>query len=405
MLKRTLAALAALAMLFSIGGIASAAISEREPNDTPQQATPLGSDLAATGVFQRNDQDWYKLTLPAPSKVTATVSGFPGDCQVQVLGVRSDGATGLGAASGTISFDAPAGDLYIRVVLQNVASGLCSGSDWCAVQCAPQGPWHVTPEKDGTPPKKVPASYEGKPVQGPISYRLQVTSSATPTVQTQPPGTQPPGTLPPPTQPPPVVTQPPPTQPPTPQRPQGELVKNPGMKGPGNWTIVEWYKPSNGKGEVSFDADGVRFRSQSGNNRIGVLQEVNQDVSGCGHLVLTAIVKADQHTLTGTGYNGREAPIAVFMKYADVNGMVHDLLSENPHEARNMFWSGFYYLDPTAPSVAANGTKIGRGGWFTYTADLAGRNPRPRHVYFIGAEGAGWPVRDGKINGLSLQCR
>jgi hypothetical protein len=31
-------------------------------------------------------------------------------------------------------------------------------------------------------------------------------------------------------------------------------------------------------------------------------------------------------------------------------------------------------------------------------------NPKPRFIHYIGAEGAGWASRDGKIGSISLQC-
>jgi hypothetical protein len=372
---------------------AGAGVQEREPNDTAEQATPLGGALSATGLIHMNDQDWYRLSLPAPGTVTARASASAGECQLQVAGFagRTGSLTSLGGANGSVTFNAPAGDVYVRVAVANVAAGVCSGSDWCAIQCTRQGPWYVTPFKDGRQVQRVPATNDGKPVLPPLTYQLAISSTSTPTTTPTRPD-QPPQ---------PPITQPPQDQP----KPQGELVQNPGMRGQAAWTVVEWYKPSSGKGEVSFEADGIRFRSQAGNTRIGVLQEINRDVSGCGSLVLSATIRADQQTLTGTGYNGREAPIAIFMKYTDMSGVVHELLSENPSEPRNMFWNGFYYLDPTPPSISAHGSKIPRGAWQSLNVDLLRSIPKPRTIHFIGAEGAGWPVRDGKIGGLSLQCR
>lgn len=406
MLKRLFLISAVLTALFFIAGNAPAQIiTEREPNDTPQQANLITT--GATGLYHRNDQDWFKLYLPAAGKVTATVSGLPAECQMQVTGLR--GTTGLGSGIGTVTFDAPAGEVFVRLGLNTISSGVCSGSDWCAVQCRRGGPWYITPEKDGTPPKRVPGMYEGQPLRGPISYTLSVSTSGGPTQPpTYPPPTYPPPTKPPITQPP---TYPPPTKPPvtlpptTPSKPQGELIKNGGMQGSANWTIAEWYRPSNGKGEVSFDNNGVRFLSQSGNTHIGILQNVNLDVSGCSQLIFSATVRADQQRLTGTGYNGREAPIAVYVKYTDASGAVHDQLSENPNEPRNMFWNGFYFLDPVAPSIAAHGTKVVKGNWLNYSVDLMTRNPKPKYIHFLGAEGCGWPVREGRAKNLSLQCR
>ena len=184
-----------------------------------------------------------------------------------------------------------------------------------------------------------------------------------------------------------------------------ELISNTTLKNLYGWTIHEWYKPSDGKGEVTSAGDGVRFKSILGNNRIGIMQTINADVSSCSSLVLSATVKADYQTLTGTGWQGREAPVAVFMLYTDINGTVHNQLSENPNDtARRMFWHGFYYADPTPPSLTVFGTKVSKSSWHTYTVDLAALNPRPKFIQFIGAEGAGWAQRDGKIGSMSLKC-
>ncbi|MDI6744679.1 MAG: LCCL domain-containing protein [Thermodesulfovibrionales bacterium] len=184
-----------------------------------------------------------------------------------------------------------------------------------------------------------------------------------------------------------------------------ELINNGALVNLNGWIIHEWYKPSNGKGEVTSVGDGVRFKSILGNNRIGIMQTLNADVSSCSSLVLSAAVKADHQTLTGTGWQGREAPVALFMAYTDINGTVHNQLSENPNDtARRMFWHGFYYADPAPPSLTIFGTKVGKSAWHTYTVDLAALNPRPKFIQFIGAEGAGWPQRDGKIGSMSLKC-
>ena len=93
------------------------------------------------------------------------------------------------------------------------------------------------------------------------------------------------------------------------------------------------------------------------------------------------------------------------MSYTDINGTVHNQLSENPNDtARRMFWHGFYYADPAPPSLTVFGTKVSKSSWHTYTVDLAALNPRPKFIQFIGAEGAGWPQRDGKIGSMSLKC-
>ena len=98
MFKKLLPAFAVLIMLLFGPGSVPAAVTEREPNDTPQQANPITG--GATGLYHRNDQDWFKLTLPAAGKVTATVSEHPSECQMQLTGFRADGNNSLGAGIG-----------------------------------------------------------------------------------------------------------------------------------------------------------------------------------------------------------------------------------------------------------------------------------------------------------------
>lgn len=188
-----------------------------------------------------------------------------------------------------------------------------------------------------------------------------------------------------------------------------ELVKNPELKGAEAWQIQEWYKPAGGKGEVTAGTDGFRFYSTSGNNRIGVMQQLNADVSACSSLVLSATVIANTQTLSGTGHQGREAPVAVFVSYTDVTGVTHNGLPVYPGEAQNnrMYWHGFYYLDPVNDGSATYfGTKVGRSAAYTFETDLMTKlSPKPKFIHFIGAEGAGWPVRDGSIFRLSLKAK
>ena len=65
------------------------ALTEKEPNNTKEQATSLGYGKTATGKLQ-DQYDYYKVTLPATGEVTVTVSGCPAGGQVQV------GTTGFG---------------------------------------------------------------------------------------------------------------------------------------------------------------------------------------------------------------------------------------------------------------------------------------------------------------------
>jgi hypothetical protein len=195
--------------------------------------------------------------------------------------------------------------------------------------------------------------------------------------------------------------------PPPPPPPIKELLTGTNLKGLPNWMIQEWMQPSTRRGEVTEDPDGIRFRSESGNTRMGIMQTINTDVSGAQKLILTAVVKAVEQRLDGTGWQGREAPVAIFVTYTDVNGQVRKGLGSmaNPPEpqADRMFWHGFYYADPTGNSRDWNGTKVNRGGWYTYEVDLMSLNPKPKTIHAVGAEGSGWSTREGKISLLSLK--
>jgi photosystem II stability/assembly factor-like uncharacterized protein len=192
----------------------------------------------------------------------------------------------------------------------------------------------------------------------------------------------------------------------TPTKPSGgEMIKNGDFSGGlGSWTIMEWFKASDGKGEVTAESDGIRFLSKSGNNNIGIMQTLNADVSGCLALNLRATVKADEQALSGTGFNGREAPIAVFARYTDVNGVLHGNLGEDPRDPIRMFWTGFYFMDPTGSSITDFGIKTQKGEWYNYEFDLMKLSPKPKTIDIVGAEGAGWPPRDGKVKSISLTC-
>ena len=90
MSKKIFLTSAALIVLLLFSGNSPAATTEREPNDTPQQATLISDRVS--GVWNVNDQDWFKLNLPRPGKVTATVTRFPR--RLQYPGDRREGING-----------------------------------------------------------------------------------------------------------------------------------------------------------------------------------------------------------------------------------------------------------------------------------------------------------------------
>lgn len=369
--------------------------SEKEPNDIREQANLINLGEIVQGVIQvPGDNDIFKIQLPKEGNIKVRVWGFPDDCPMDIFvtagGLHNRTATWIqrnwkpGQPLELLFNTYVYKEIYLYAGLSHYHMKTCHNGH-CFMRCSPDGPWYLTFEKGE--PKNIPPTYQNRPVKSPITYYLVVTYAD----QTLPPSEPP--------------TKPysePATQPP-PQK--IELIKNGNFSQGSNWEIHDWYNPSQGKGEVFFESDGVKFLSRSGNNRIGILQRIRTDVRQCKSLIISATVRVDQQTLTGTGYNGREAPIAVFMHYTDEKGNVHRYLWENPYDtSQKMFWHGFYYLDPVSPSISVHGTKVQRGVWYNYSYDLMKLNPRPVYVEFVGAEGAGWAVREGKINRLSLTC-
>ena len=188
--------------------------------------------------------------------------------------------------------------------------------------------------------------------------------------------------------------------------PVKELIRNGTLKSLTGWSIQAWMNPTNLRGEVTQEGDGIKFKDTNVNSRQGIMQTLDVDVSSARALILKAVVKADLQTLNGTGWQGREAPVAVMVTYTDVQGVKRVGLGSmaNPVEPQGnrMFWHGFYYVDPTGNSRNWNGTKVGKSVWYTYQMDLMTLNPRPKIIHAVGAEGSGWPSREGKINFISL---
>lgn len=171
---------------------------------------------------------------------------------------------------------------------------------------------------------------------------------------------------------------------------------------PTDWFEEVWFQAKSASGEVTYGADGVTFTGIQSNSRSGIMTNVEQDVSVYSHLNLHLIVTNKQQRLTGTGWNGREAPVAVAISYLDAAGTEHKALGEDPAAAGQVFWRGFYALDPTGESKATNGIKVTSGEKYTYDFDLMTLNPKPTKIHYVAVEGAGWQPRQGTVHELSL---
>ncbi|MFA6272341.1 MAG: hypothetical protein WC693_04540 [Patescibacteria group bacterium] len=169
-----------------------------------------------------------------------------------------------------------------------------------------------------------------------------------------------------------------------------------------DWYEEVWYQAKSSGGEVTYSEDGVRFTAVQANSRSGIMTDVEKDVTGYSKLNLHLVVTSTQQTLSGTGWNGREAPVAVAISYLDADGVEHKLLGEDPLAAGQMFWRGFYTLDPTGQSVTTNGVKVTTGQQYTFDFDLMTLKPKPALIHFVAVEGAGWATREGMVHELSL---
>lgn len=171
---------------------------------------------------------------------------------------------------------------------------------------------------------------------------------------------------------------------------------------PTDWFEEVWYKAASSGGEVTYGTDGVTFTGIQSNSRSGIMTSIEKDVSAYSSLNLHLVITNNQQTLTGTGWNGREAPVAVAISYLDASGAEHQALGEDPAAAGQIFWRGFYALDPTDQSKSTNGVKVTAGQKYTYDFDLMTLSPKPAKIHFVAVEGAGWKPRAGTVHELSL---
>ncbi|HBR21431.1 MAG TPA: hypothetical protein DD713_02500 [Nitrospiraceae bacterium] len=182
--------LTALIFIFLTGVTYGAVVTENEPNNAPEKANPFTVGDAVRGLINYGDgSDYFTTVLPQSGIATVNISGYPSDCSVMVSisgfhpkyptasagFVRSDSGRSL-----NFSFSAMGQKTgYVTVSLASVASGVCSGSEWCAVRCSANGPYYLTPFTD-RPMKKVPSTHDGKPVLPPIQYQFSVALQALP---------------------------------------------------------------------------------------------------------------------------------------------------------------------------------------------------------------------------------
>ncbi len=175
----------------------------------------------------------------------------------------------------------------------------------------------------------------------------------------------------------------------------GDLVHNGWFtQGLNYWKPHRNYEVNQDVSSFSLDKDGLRIFSTVSHEREGLVQLLDADVSNADTLILRADVRVDTQALGGTGPDGRQAPIAIAVGYEADTG--------EKSTGQNIFWQGFYCLDPQEPNISENGQKVPQGLWYRYIINLMQIEPKPRHIRFIALEGSGWPQRDGWITDVHL---
>jgi hypothetical protein len=167
---------------------------------------------------------------------------------------------------------------------------------------------------------------------------------------------------------------------------------------PADWYKEIWMNPGDDQGEITA-GDGVRFTGRGGSTRSGIMTDVGFEVGEYTHLVLEVSGAVIEQGLAGTGWHGREAPLAVLVTYVDAAGTEHVSLGEDPTIPTSMFFRGFTAL-PEADMV--NGVEVVLGETFTHQFDLMELDPAPVTVLGVGVEGAGWDPRVGEVYRLTL---
>jgi hypothetical protein len=171
--KNALAVIGLAVGLWLFISISAFAKTEKEPNNTPEEANSIQMGETVEGLLQ-DGFDYFAITLPGTGKTTIMLKGCPRGGQVQV-GAMNFGYTGWqdsnGAEAVSLTFDAQTAGGFIWV-MPIFADTVC-GADWCAAQFTADGPYYLT--KDSP---QAPGTYNGKPLLESPGYRLTVSQDA-----------------------------------------------------------------------------------------------------------------------------------------------------------------------------------------------------------------------------------
>ncbi len=161
--RKVKAVLPALMLVGGMAGISSA----QQPGEVVQ------------GAVHREGDERYRLTFGASGPAFVEVSGGPADCAFQVgsQGFQESDSSPVDWTDGQPgkpvrhTFRVQAGRPgTVWVKLRSRVSGVSAGA-WSGVACSAGGPFYTLPERGGSS-GAAPGSFEGRPVQPPIAFRL-----------------------------------------------------------------------------------------------------------------------------------------------------------------------------------------------------------------------------------------
>lgn len=175
----------------------------------------------------------------------------------------------------------------------------------------------------------------------------------------------------------------------------GDLIQNSAFAdGLNHWQPHRDYLENRAVTTFVLEAEGLKLSSTGPFAREGLMQRIESDVSDAQALYLRADIKVVRQALGGTGSDGRTAPLAIAVCYRDING--------KKHCQKDIFWRGFYILEPAEGQQRINGQKVPAALWYRYIFDMMQLTPKPKYIYFIALESAGWAQREAWVKNIHL---
>ena len=163
---------------------------------------------------------------------------------------------------------------------------------------------------------------------------------------------------------------------------------------------------------LSLEKDvGVVFSGGSGYRSGITLDLKNHDVSMCPSLAFRLQGTINLQSLSGAGYDNREAPLAVMIQYTDSKGVKHNTLTAfnegepNDNATTRMYWWGFGYLNPAynfgfnfTPSI----TPVEQSVKFDKTSEDLMKKLDIKIIHTITIEASGWSL-DSSLQQFSMK--